>query len=112
MARKPKQIAEVGPPQGEAERLPVANVAPPERDEIVDLTPKAIASMMEPAPLPAHAVPLEVTATDIAETEKALRHLLAGLLRNRHVPHADGAIGKAIASLDALARIVPTKVEG
>jgi hypothetical protein len=106
MARKPRSIDPVGSPQEDAETplavLPVAQETAPE--------PKARPAYSISGDL--RSISIECTRHDIDETAKAIRHFVAGIVRNRHTNHADGALGQAIASLDALARIVPTMTEG
>lgn len=105
MARKPKSIDPVGSPQEEADRpLAVVSVSQETAPE-----PKASHTYSRSGDL--RSVPIDCTQADIEATAAALRHFVAGILRDRHRNHGDGALGMALVSLDALARIVPTREE-
>lgn len=105
MARKPRSIDPAGSPQEGADR-PLAVVSVTQETPSV---PKASQAYSRSGDL--RAVPIDCTQADIEATAAALRHFIAGILRDRHRNHGDGALGMAIVSLDALARIVPTREE-
>lgn len=105
MARKPKSIDPAGSPQEVADRpLAVASVAQEAASE-----PGGSQTYSRSGDL--RSVAIDCTQADIEATAGALRHFVAGILRDRHRNHGDGALGMAVVSLDALARIVPTREE-
>lgn len=119
MARKPKSIDPVGSPQGDVALASAAFVGASTHGFVglggasagtVNAKPGDAAAIYSRSG-DLRSVAIDCTQADIEATAAALRHFIAGILRDRHRNHGDGALGMALVSLDALARIVPTREE-